>query len=298
MMTFEELLDEHNIPTAPAYHHHNTQGWIQFDCPFCGKGAGKWHMGYNIAGKYANCWQCGGHTLYSIVRELFGLSESQTRAVLQGLDAGVAHRTPELHVRQTVRCPRTSPLCPAHARFLKHRHFDPGLLETTWEIQYLAGPGLVPARLAWRIWIPIKHHGKLVSWTTRAVGSKVRPRYRSADASDEVTPHKHLLYGSDYARHTIIICEGPLDVWRIGPGAVATFGIAYTPKQVLAMTQYARRVVCYDNEPEAQKQAAKLCDELSVFPGETYNVKLDAKDAAEATLQEISELRNFLLGAR
>jgi hypothetical protein len=50
-------------------------------------------------------------------------------------------------------------------------------------------------------------------------------------------------------------------------------------------------VVCYDATPEGQEAARKLCDRLDVFPGETFNVRLGAKDAAEASEADVSRLR-------
>jgi hypothetical protein len=43
---------------------------------------------------------------------------------------------------------------------------------------------------------------------------------------------KETLYNLDNAKDgTAIVVEGPIDVWRIGDGAVATFGVIYTQKQ-------------------------------------------------------------------
>jgi DNA primase len=150
------------------------------------------------------------------------------------------------------------------------------------------------SQLPWRIFIPIELNGEMVSWTTRSIND-YGLRYISAKLTQESFPHKHLLYGEDYARHTVIIHEGPLDVWTVGPGAVGTLGTSYTRAQVVRMSKYLRRVVCFDNEPEAQRRARKLCDDLEPFEGETHNVILDAKDANTASAKEIRRLRRLYL---
>jgi DNA primase len=176
-------------------------------------------------------------------------------------------------------------------RYLSKRGFDYKEIQWLWQIK---GIGIAERKLMWRLFIPVLHNNEVVSWTTRSIRDNTKYKYISAGPEQELLPHKNILYGSDYARHTVIIVEGPLDVWRIGPGAVATFGTAFTKQQVLALLKYPRRVVCYDNEKEAQDQALKLCDALGVFGGETLNVTLESKDPDEAKPKEIKRLRKFL----
>jgi hypothetical protein len=117
----------------------------------------------------------------------------------------------------------------------------------------------------------------------------------SASEVDEVYPHKNLLFGEHYVRDSIIITEGPLDAMKIGPGAVATCGTSYSMEQVLSMSKYPTRVVCFDSEPEAQRRAVALADMLSLYKGDTYVVQLDSEDAGAATQEEIQELRQTFI---
>ena len=91
--------------------------------------------------------------------------------------------------------------------------------------------------------------------------------------------------------------EGPTDCWKIGAGAVCTFGLAWTPAQLARIASYPTRVICFDNEEEAQKQARVLCAELEPFPGRTINVCLEAKDPGSAQKEEIQCLRKEYLAA-
>jgi hypothetical protein len=162
-------------------------------------------------------------------------------------------------------------------------------MESLWGLQGIGPTG----DQAYRIFIPIKYRGEIVSWTTRSIRDKGL-RYLSASSEQERLPHKNLLYGEDLCFNVVIVVEGPFDVYRTGPGAVATFGTSYSREQLLKISKYPVRVICFDAEVQAQVQARKMVAELSCFPGKTYNVVLDSKDAGAASDKEIKALRKFL----
>src|SRR2546425_553809 len=72
-MKFTELLDEYHI-RYQTEGHHSRPGWIQIDCPYCGRGSNKFHMGYNVDKNYTNCWKCGPHRLFDALADLTGES--------------------------------------------------------------------------------------------------------------------------------------------------------------------------------------------------------------------------------
>jgi len=293
-MNIIELLSEHNISyKSVGQHHHATRGWIQIDCPFCGKDTKGYHLGINLDSNFANCWRCGHHTVYSVLSELTDLSNRELANVLgTPLDTiGAPYRTPR--PRTGLRLPvGLTTLERPHRNYLKSRGFNPEEVETLWGIQ---GLGVVH-RLSWRIWIPIYFRGELVSWTTRSIEPKATVRYINARPEEEAISHKSLLYGEDYVRgNTIIICEGPIDVWKIGPGAVAILGVNYSREQVEKILKYTRRVICYDSDKPGKKKACKLLKELCCFPGTTYPVELETKDIAEANQKEVDQLRKEFL---
>ena len=104
---------------------------------------------------------------------------------------------------------------------------------------------------------------------------------------------KDILFGAEACTHTAIAVEGFFDMANVGPGAVCLFGLAYTQKQVNLLSQYPRRIICFDNSPDAQRVASRLAGDLAVFPGTTEQVVLDADDPGEASRDEILELRKF-----
>lgn len=290
-MNFTDLLERHHIPFRQAgEHHHAHQGWIQLDCPICAPNSGKFHLGYNLSGGYFNCWIGGRHPTYDILQKLFGQT-TNIRELVQSIQRFQFKSLPKPSGRLQEPL-GIGKLGLSHKRYLERRGFDPDALEQQWEVQGIG----ISSRLQWRLYIPVHLHDRVVSWTTRAITDETDARYVSAKPHEESMPLKSLLYGEDAVRNAIIVCEGPTDVWRIGPGAVATFGTSYTQAQVERISKYPVRAICFDNEPKAQEQARQLADDLSVFPGETYNVVLDSKDAGSAGYQEILDLRHGILG--
>jgi len=290
-MKFIDILNQLNIQYRTSGHHHCRPGWIQIDCPYCGRDSNKWHLGYSLEGNFLNCWKCGSHPLISTLMECSHLPFKTVKKALTNLDSPPP---PKERPQGKLRIPKgVKPLARPHRNYLHKRRFYSSKLEKAWGIKGIG----VASRLSWRIFIPIIYHSKTVSWTTRTISEKSRPRYISASEVEESIPHKSLLYGEDFARHAIIIVEGPFDAWRIGPGAVATFSTGVSQSQIEKMLKYPIRGVCFDNEPDAQKRAIKLCNNLSVFPGETFNIQLDdgVKDSAEMNLKQVKYLREKIL---
>lgn len=170
---------------------------------------------------------------------------------------------------------------------------DPDTLERMWGLKAV---GLSTRVNPHSIVIPIYYRNRIVSWTTRKIGNGKGARYNSAKKKEEILHHKHLLYGEDYVRDTIIVTEGPFNVFRIGPGAVCTFGLSISQEQLHKIAKYPRRVFCLDATEQAQKVAQRLCEQLVPLEGETYNIELqDGKDPAETSDKEIWSIRKAFL---
>ena len=289
-MNFKEILEKLSIPICKEASHHVRPGWIGIDCPFCGRDTQKWHMGYSIEKNFCSCWRCGSHPVINTLMEATRLSYHEIKKLLGDLDAERIIQKPKVQGRLIL--PKgIKQLHSAHKKYLKARGFNWRRLERIWHVKGIG----IAAKLKWRIYIPIYFHGQVVSWTTRSISNTATVRYVSAGVEEESIPHKELLYGEDLARLSIVVVEGIPDVWRIGPGAVGTFGTNYSTAQVLRMSKYRVRAICFDNEPEAQTRAKQLANDLSVFRGDTYNIVLDKKDPAEETKENIKRIRKEFL---
>lgn len=291
-MRVEELLKQLQIEVRAEGDKHCRPGWVQMRCPFCSDGrTGSFHLGYNTYDGRLNCYRCGGHNLADALSKLSNNTFGAIKHALEGVDT--TRREIVVRPTGTLTIPDgVGPLKRLHRDYLRGRGFDPHEISDQWGI---GGIGQ-STDLSWRLFIPIHYKGVVVSWTTRAIGKSPTLRYIAAEPEHESMNHRKLLYGEDHCEHSIIVHEGPVDVWRTGPGSVATFGTAFSKAQVHKIAQYSRRIICFDSGHEAQKQASRLCDMLSIFPGTTYQVELDAKDAGEASDKEIKRLRKMLTG--
>lgn len=290
-MTPEEICREYEIPYRTAATSPDVrEGWIGLHCPYCGRPDDKFYLGWNLQRKFFSCWSCGGVPAAQTLAELTGLPIGRCRAILGEMEP------PEWQAdRAALRGKYVEPagvgdLLTAHREYLRSRGFNPAAIEKIWGVRGIGG---IAAKLQWRLFIPVVYRGAPVSWTTRALGT-TGARYISAPAEYERISIKKILYGGDYVRHAAVICEGPADVWAVGPGAVGLSGVGFSPAQVLALSRIPNRVVCFDNEPAAQLRAQQLTDQLAGFRGVTWNVQIDAKDPASAPAGEIRALRKFL----
>ena len=286
MSVLTDLLDRSRVPYQLPPHRHVRSGWVGVDCPRCSGGGGKYKLGFELATGRAICWSCGRFDSIAVLAELCGISTRDA--------AGVWSRIPRYqptiqHTGRLVIPPGVGPLGAAHIQYLRRRGFeDPEGLARLWELKGIG----IASKLRWRIFIPIfTVDGRQVSWTTRAIGN-VPDRYVSASSEEEAVPHKSILYGAHLAQHVAVVVEGPVDAWAIGPGAVATCGTSYSTEQVAAAAQYPVRVLCYDDEPAAQRRAQQFARQLAAFPGTTHCVTLETgSDAAAARPEERAELR-------
>jgi hypothetical protein len=286
-MKFRDVLMELGVKVAPANHRHSRPGWTNFDCPYCGAGTQKFHMGFNEFRGSLNCWRCGRHKILETLELITRRSPKELRKALSQVERP---KWVKPSVAGRLQMPAgVASLQPAHISYLESRGFIPGDLAGLWDIQGIG----IASTLQWRLFIPIHHRGEAVSWTTRSLTQK--SRYVSAKPEQEAISHKSLLYGEDYCRHAIIVHEGPTDVWRTGPGAVCTFGTAYTMAQVKRIAKYPVRAICFDSSPDAQRAAETLCDDLEGFPGKTLVVVLDADDPGSASPEETRRLRRVIL---
>lgn len=298
-MTVTDLLDELDIAfRRPGEDHHASAGWLALVCPRCGKGTGSHHLGISTEG-YTNlhCFKCGRLPLVQTLSE----ASSKPLSVVRGIfarffgDRSFTGLPDALEQAKKLKLPSgIGPLLPVHERYLASR-FNSGKIreiENLWQVQ---GIGL-HQHLAFRLFLPI--HGddsKVVSWTTRAASDDAYLRYVSAARDEEAVPHKSLLYGERFCRHAVVIVEGPIDAWNVGPGACATFGVSVTREQIGRMLRFPVRAVCLDVEPQAQQRARELCATLECFEGRTVRVELDAEDPGSASEREIKRLRESFL---
>jgi hypothetical protein len=277
------ILEKYNVPVATVGDPHYRPNWVNTACPYCM--SSKNHLGIALNLSRANCYKCGPKSVVSALQKLTGSPYQEAR--LLALASGPVEIQEKTYGTYTPP-PGLVDLTHADRKYLKDkRKLDPDLLVERYGLRSI-GPF---SGLPHGIFIPITYRQNPISWQVRYRDPGDGIRYRTAKDSEKSMSEKDILFGSEVCTHTILIVEGFFDMANVGPGAVCTFGLAYTSKPLLLMSRFARRVVCFDNSADAQKVAAKLAADLAVFPGETFQVCLDAADPGSAEPKEIALLR-------
>lgn len=286
-MLLTQLLQEAGIDYREhGDHAHASEGWIQTDCPLCSPNSGHFRLGFNLTNLAASCWVCGKSNAGEMLAALTGKTRKAAWFALGKVDRLGVRRKARGKLKLPSRC---GPLLPAHKSYLDSRGFDPYELVRLWG---LMGTGY-DSSLPWRIVIPVTLDREIVSFSCRDLHDKGQ-RYRNARPEEEAVSAKDCLFGEEYVTNAVIVVEGFFDAMRVGPGAVATMGLSVTDSQVRRIARYMRRVVVFDNSPDAQSRASRLADELSLYPGETYVVEIDSKDPGCCAEEERDYLRGFL----
>lgn len=301
-MKLRDLLEEYGIPyVADGTHHHNTSGWLNVHCPFCA--STNFHLGLSEDGRAGNCWRCGPHSVAESLARILGVPEFDIRRRLRELDGG-ATRTVRSEPRVAVRSfrfPRPhSSLTESGRRYLIERGYDPDEIEERWGVLQ-TGPVSFLDRIPYgnRLIIPIRWNGRVVSFQARDITGRSEAKYLACPRERERIHHKHIVYGRGLPRRsrTLIVVEGPLDVWRLGGRAVATFGIKFTMEQVLTIADLADKfLVLYDAEPQAQEQARLLAAKLRALGKRSKVVHLHRGDPGDLSPDEARTLVRELVG--
>lgn len=191
--------------------------------------------------------------------------------------------------------------------YLRERRFDPSELARLWGVRHASGWS--PSRASNRIVIPIyrpthlfggageSNPLMLAGWQARFVGMPVANTPKYLFPVDFMK--SKVLYGLTEAINStgpVYLCEGPTDVWRVGPGAVAPFGKDVSRDQrLLLVHHFAGRpvVVLFDDgaSEDADQVVLDLRAARSFAEGDNRIVvgQLPAgkQDPADCTQQEI-----------
>jgi hypothetical protein len=228
------------------------------------------------------CWRCGAHPVSLTLSKLLNVPESEIPDIVKsyGLTIHKIQKEHPVHIRvKAFKLPSgVMPLQANHINYLEKRNFDPDYLTKVWNIMG-TGPISKLDEISYkhRLIIPFYWDGKIVTFDSRDITGKDPSRYRACPKGRELIPHKSILYGEQSEwKETCILVEGPTDVWRLGTSSCAVSGIKYTQPQVREISKQFRRVaVCFDDDPQARLQAAKLVAELRFRAVDAFTVDID-----------------------
>jgi len=282
-----------------------SEGWINIRCIFCFDP--KNHLGINLTSKAFSCWMCGNHgSLLSFISRLDKISYKEAFKIIEKFSNRFYQKEKEeLISSKEFKLPEEAEdnLFDLHRKYLISRNFDPDFIFKKYRLKCTGPIGNYPHRLI----IPYIFKNRILSFSTRDVTNKAPTPYNHCPTRNSLLSIKEMLYNIDSVKDTIIIVEGPADVWKLGDGVVATSGIKYTSAQVLRCVELVksknlkRAFILFDTDKEdkrkqAQIQAKKLAENLSTFLNHVEMLTLEKGDPADLTLTEVKELRKSIFG--
>lgn len=301
MFDIIKFLDTHSIEYSETTKH-ATKGWVNIKCVFCDDHSD--HLGIFVEHSTFHCYKCGekGGKI-RLVEGLLNCTREEAISIIRSFSDNSS-----LNSSRSISKPKDKPfaekcllpleatpfLPKLHRSYLISRGFDPDYLVRKYDLHSCYTDG----DYKYRIIIPIYYHKKLVSFTTRDVTGKQTPKYLNAKIINSVLDPKSCLYNIDRVERSMLILEGPADVWRIGDGSVCTFGSEFSDSQVkllieeIKLKSITKVRVMFDPEPVATKKAKELAWMLSSFARDTAVIEYDGeKDPGSMSESEVRQVR-------
>lgn len=290
MFKYESFFNDHHIQYWTSGKN-VTYGWINVQCPFCDDHSN--HLGFDLSADrlVGSCWRCGKHSLVAWVKR-----EIPHALKTMGTYEVGARKKRKKESKDTDGIIVTLPgseMTSAHRKYLRDRRFNPRELEREWGLKGTTKTCPTELGKSWkhRISIPIYQNHELVSFQGRDITGGASEKYRNCPSRLEITSIKDCLYGIDKTYKKAVVVEGVADVWRLGPGAVATFGIKFTKRQLSVLNTFDELWIYFDPEDEAQRQANQLALSL---PNVKVNIIKHDTEPDDLTNEEAQELMAHL----
>lgn len=289
------LLDAHGVE-----YEEGSGSWLNCACPICYKNDGHFGLGWNTESGVFSCFSCGKMDRLETIALLIGETPSRTLVELRKYETDInPYPTADRRSRgvlggvTTLKMPfGTASMTARHKNYLRERDFDPEMLELEWG---LLGTGPV-GDYKYRIIIPVHQDGKLVCYQGRDVTGKAKAKYLSCPDEKAVVPIKSTLYGVDKAKgDTVVVTEGPSKCWRLGRGAIATFGALVSDEQVKLLTKFKRAFLIPDQDQAGIDGAEHLAGRLSVLGVQTEIISLVVKDVGDLKQEDADWLMEGLM---
>lgn len=278
-----------------------SRGWLLAlkDCPFCGS-KDHYHLGVPSQGNRCYCWRCGGHSLYSITREL---TPSVNYYTLLEAYAGWVDDRAILKKKKVTHAESVpfdfEPLGKVARKYLSKRGFDPDVLQDRYKFR----DGGCVGDYKFRVIIPIIYNGVVVSYQGRSYNPLVEPKYKFLPEEKSVVNPKHIFFNLDNAvKDTVIITEGVLDCIKLAgdncSDVIASLGISTSEDQVrLIAERYKKVFMLYDPEDVAQQKARKMASKIGALGVKVEVVDTEEPyDLGDTPWEECEQIKKELLG--
>ena len=236
-----------------------SSGWLGLNCPKCSDVSQ--HLGFNPESGAFVCWRCGKMSVKEAIKDLTGKTWPEVYRIFEKYAKGTREKTYAKVIKEKdidVNLPAgiLPKFSKKHRQYLENRKFDADELIVNWDLKATGHLGAYKHRIL----APITLNNVLISYQGRDITGKSSMRYMACRGELEKINHKNSLYGIDEVPgQSVVVVEGITDVWRLGYGAVATFGIKYSESQVLLLSKFKRIFVLFDEyDDNAQEAAEKM----------------------------------------
>lgn len=210
------------------------------------------HGAFNPVNGTFSSWKTGSHRLEDVISTLLGVSWGKASQIIREY-SGVSRL--EIQLNEKLKFDIPSGKCKKkHREFIRSRRYSAKYLIEKYDIR-AAGNKLI---------FPVYFNGKIVSYQERDITGKF---YKACPTDVALINYKDILFNIDNAAEdTVVVVEGLFDAFRLGDGAVATFGTSYTQKQeALLAKRFKTVIILFDSERKAQRKARTLANELSMM---------------------------------
>ena len=277
-------LQSRNIPYKTSGDNVSV-GWVGVQCVYCIDHSN--HLGINLQSKAHNCLKCGETGSASkLVQTIDGVDWHKAKTIMEEFSGGL-YVPREKHYQQKTTLPigASKKFPQSHLDFLTKRRYTKEVIDQ-YDL-YATGPVGVYNH---RIIIPVFVNHRMVAFVGRDITGQSDTPYRNSSEQYGTTDVKRTLYNMDNViGNTVVIVEGILDAWRMGDGAVCTFGTKFTREQLRLLKGMHRAFVMYD--ADALAIAYKLAYDLSSFVKEIRVLEMSEGDPDKMTDDDVRVLR-------
>ena len=284
-----------------------STGWLSIKCPYVDCDDPSAHLGIQVeSGTGFNCWRCGRKgPMIHLIAKLEKISFQKAAVIIdQYPDEYSQYQAKssqdEIRDRKPLDLLKfSSKNFPDKAyKYLERRQFDPESTIQKYDLYY----GNIESEFKFRIIAPVIMNRRVVNCTGRDISGSTKTKYKHCHNEDSVVPMKQCLYNIDSVRDSCLIVEGITDVWRIGDGSIAVFGIEYTMEQIYRIVNKGvlKAFILFDEEPIANKRAGSLASALSSFIPvvEVLHLTEEGADPADLSDEDVKEIREIAFQER
>jgi len=177
--------------------------------------------------------------------------------------------------------------------YLRGRGYDTKRLERYLGLGWITDQG-IPA-LRDRIYIPIYQGAKLMGYQARVAGTgklKTRQKYINPIGMRKST----LLYNLDNAvnQGCLVVCEGPADVWSVGPAGIAIFGSDCSHSQLSSIGKHFNgKPIAVALDADASDKANQLVAKIQQTVPRSLVVKIEMEGDEDPGTLRLELWRRF-----